>query len=510
MAPETDAYRIFISYRRQDTASEAGRLHDALGSRFGEANVFMDVDAIEPGVDFKEAIEQAVAACDVLIALIGPDWLAAETEGGRRRLDHPDDVVRLEIEAALARGIRVIPALVENAESPSSDELPEGLTMLARRNAVELGEGARWRADVDRLIAALERMREANIQEPVSPGSTLEDEPDNRGSDKRQVRRKRLPLKVENRRAVLVALLIALAAGGIVAGILSTGDNGKPPPSGSTTLLRAVMAASAEVPPTVKNTSSGQADVTISGTNVCWEFKLSGVDNPDAAHIHLGGPSVSGPVAVSLTPYKSKGCTTTTAAVAKAIRAGPGAYYVNVHSAKYPDGAVRGQLGRSTHMATGLLVDIVPHTILKDCTPSKLPIGATDTRGCFPPANREPGRFYPDQIELSTFTSDAALQNAYRAATAAHDNGPGKCNGTSWSGERKWFHDPGPDTKYAGRRFCYFDGDVAVIVWTNETYSLLGVAREGGNSHGELFSWWSWWSHRIGECHEEGCMAMAK
>lgn len=104
---------IFVSYRRQETSHLAGRLYDRLADRFGENQVFIDVDTIEPGVDFTEEIFRAVASCIVLLAVIGPAWLTATDERGRRRLDDPDDIVRLEVEAALGRGVRVIPILVE-------------------------------------------------------------------------------------------------------------------------------------------------------------------------------------------------------------------------------------------------------------------------------------------------------------------------------------------------------------------------------------------------------------
>jgi hypothetical protein len=101
--PGAEAGRIFVSYRRQESKDFAGRLYDRLADQFGEGQVFIDVDAIEPGVDFAEAITRAVAACQVLLAVIGPNWLTITDERGRRRLDDPDDFVRLEIEAALAR-----------------------------------------------------------------------------------------------------------------------------------------------------------------------------------------------------------------------------------------------------------------------------------------------------------------------------------------------------------------------------------------------------------------------
>jgi len=115
---------IFVSYRRRESRDFAGRLYDRLADRFGEGQVFMDVDTIEPGVDFAEEISRAVAACQVLLAIIGPGWLTVTDKRGRRRLDDPDDIVRLEIEAALARDVRVIPILVEGAVMPGRPDLP--------------------------------------------------------------------------------------------------------------------------------------------------------------------------------------------------------------------------------------------------------------------------------------------------------------------------------------------------------------------------------------------------
>lgn len=152
--------RIFLSYRREDASGHAGRLYDALAEKFGDENVFIDIDTIRPGVDFGEAITRAVASCDAVIALIGREWLTATDAEGRRRLDVSDDFVRLELEAALERDVAVIPTFVQGSEPPRADQLPESLAPLARRQGAELRDVG-WRDDVRRLIARLEGERAA-------------------------------------------------------------------------------------------------------------------------------------------------------------------------------------------------------------------------------------------------------------------------------------------------------------------------------------------------------------
>jgi hypothetical protein len=149
--------RVFISYRREDTAGYAGRLYDALTSRLDVADVFMDVGDIEPGVDFAVAIAAAVESCDVMLALIGSRWATAVTPQGRRRLEESDDYVVAEIGAALDRDVRVIPVLIENTPMPTVDALPERLRGLARRNAIELSTVS-WRTDVEALVDVLHRL----------------------------------------------------------------------------------------------------------------------------------------------------------------------------------------------------------------------------------------------------------------------------------------------------------------------------------------------------------------
>src|SRR5215470_14277828 len=132
------AGKIFINYRRDDSIGTAGRLNDRLAQTFGRNNLFMDVDNIPAGVDFAEYLQNQVAACDVFLAIIGPNWLDSKDDDGRRRFDNPDDYVAIEIAAALARKIRVIPVLVDGARTPQADKLPDSVKPLVRRNAVEI------------------------------------------------------------------------------------------------------------------------------------------------------------------------------------------------------------------------------------------------------------------------------------------------------------------------------------------------------------------------------------
>jgi hypothetical protein len=129
--------KIFISYRRGDDPGFALALFGRLEQSFPTERLFMDVEGgIKAGDDFVRVLEEQVSACDVLLALIGPKWLTAMDEMGRRRLDNPQDFVRIEIESALRLGKRVIPVLVHKAEMPRADALPEPLKPLAQRNAV--------------------------------------------------------------------------------------------------------------------------------------------------------------------------------------------------------------------------------------------------------------------------------------------------------------------------------------------------------------------------------------
>lgn len=164
--------RIFVCYRREDSPGHTGRLYDHLISYFGQETVFRDIEAIEPGADFVQAVEAAIGSSDVLLAVIGPQWLDARDKQGRRRLENPKDFVRLELATALARGLRVVPVLVDNASMPAEEELPPDLAPLARRNALELSD-SRFPSDVEHLAHALEaalgRRPEQQARVPLQP-----------------------------------------------------------------------------------------------------------------------------------------------------------------------------------------------------------------------------------------------------------------------------------------------------------------------------------------------------
>jgi ABC-type amino acid transport substrate-binding protein len=170
MAASTPAAtgRIFISYRRDDTDFPAGWLYERLAGHFGADQVFKDVDSIELGDDFVQVITTAVGSCDVLLAVIGDRWLTIADKQGRRRLDNTDDFVRLEIQAALEREIRVIPILIDEAKMPRAEELPDSMAGLARRQALELSP-SRFDADTGRLLAVLDRTF-AEVQEETLAG----------------------------------------------------------------------------------------------------------------------------------------------------------------------------------------------------------------------------------------------------------------------------------------------------------------------------------------------------
>lgn len=148
---------VLISYRRSDSADAAGRIYDSLVEAFGEEVIFKDVDSIPLGVDFKQYLDRKVGESSVFLAIIGDDWLEAVDEQGRRRLDDPDDFVRIEVESALARNIPVIPLLVRGAKMPGQESLPPSLGQLVHKNGIPVRADPDFHNDMQRLISGLEK-----------------------------------------------------------------------------------------------------------------------------------------------------------------------------------------------------------------------------------------------------------------------------------------------------------------------------------------------------------------
>jgi hypothetical protein len=161
--------RIFLSYRRQDAPYVAAALKDRLETHFGAESVFIDVDNMPIGVDFRRHIESAVGQCDAMLVLIGGGWLTVAKEGVKNRLFEPRDYVRMEIEAALGREIPVVPVLAEEAEMPAAEEMPESIQDLIYHNAAEIRAGRDFKTDLDRLVDGLAKLLAPPPAVPTPP-----------------------------------------------------------------------------------------------------------------------------------------------------------------------------------------------------------------------------------------------------------------------------------------------------------------------------------------------------
>jgi hypothetical protein len=156
--------RIFVSYRRADSITITGRIYDRLVDAFGEQYIFKDVDDIPVGVDFRAVLNREVSSADVLLVIIGKEWVSTKDDNGRRRLDDANDFVRIEVEHGLSRkAMLVIPVLVNGAGVPSAADLPPSLHELAFRNAAVIRDDPDFRRDMTRLIEQINRYVE---QEP--------------------------------------------------------------------------------------------------------------------------------------------------------------------------------------------------------------------------------------------------------------------------------------------------------------------------------------------------------
>lgn len=152
--------KIIISYRRSDSDAIAGRIRDRLAAHYGERSIFMDIDNIPFGADFREHIQNAIVQNDLLLAVVGPQWVG-QSEGGRRRIGEELDLVRIEVETAMKQGIPVVPVLVNGATMPRPEELPEALRDFSFRNAATVDSGRDFHQHLDRLIRSLDKLVKA-------------------------------------------------------------------------------------------------------------------------------------------------------------------------------------------------------------------------------------------------------------------------------------------------------------------------------------------------------------
>jgi hypothetical protein len=207
----TPTPRIFISYRRDDSQADTGRIYDRLVARLPPGCVFRDVDSIPAGEDFRQVLTDAVGGCDIVLVVIGPRWLTARGPNGRR-LDDPADFVRIEVEAALRLGVRVVPVLVGNAAMPGAAELPPALEQLSFRNARVVRPDPDFHSDMTRLL------RELVGDEPPpapAPKKGLYDD-EERASQKRAAQRNQRDKRGIQPRHYVVFTLVMLA--GVFAG----------------------------------------------------------------------------------------------------------------------------------------------------------------------------------------------------------------------------------------------------------------------------------------------------
>jgi eukaryotic-like serine/threonine-protein kinase len=171
MPVESRLPSIFISYRRSDTPDAVGRIYDRLVSEFGKARVFKDVDSIPLGQDFRGHLNEVVGGCAAVLAIIGPRWTDARNNAGQRRLEDADDFVRIELEAALARNIPVVPVLVGHASMPATTDLTGSLASMVFRQSIEVRPDPDFHNDATRLVSALRMMLDPNApQLESSPG----------------------------------------------------------------------------------------------------------------------------------------------------------------------------------------------------------------------------------------------------------------------------------------------------------------------------------------------------
>jgi hypothetical protein len=162
-----------LSYRREDSKWIAGRIFDRLENHYGKGNVFMDIDTIPVGLDFRDHLQQSLQRCDILLAIVGPRWLGTDDEHGHHAIWEEDDWVRIEIESALAKNIPVVPVLIDRLRMPKASELPESLRNFAFRQAAEVDSGVDFRSHMERLIRSMDQ----HLQLRLAPSRSPSEEP---------------------------------------------------------------------------------------------------------------------------------------------------------------------------------------------------------------------------------------------------------------------------------------------------------------------------------------------
>jgi len=494
--------RVFISYRREDTSGQAGRLYDALADKLGAENVFMDVDTIDIGVEFKHAIEAAVSSCDVLFVMIGPRWLTAADTRGERRLSRADDYVRLEVETALGRNIRVVPALVAGAAMPVADDLPGTLAALTLRNAVEMADGPRWQYDVSRLMNLLERIRagesHAEAAPPIDMAALAGDVPAGSATQASaadaDTERDAARLKAETIRAQLAS---APARSNPPAGTGHAGG-GPPPPGGG----------------------GGHWQGDGSGGR-----KSGGLSDAPKWLLALAGLGVVAILALALFGAYQLGNDRSGSSSASSQPAGPGTV---AGSPTTPTAATNStDVPASADADQSKLWLAIPKPIRRGSCKfaDSEHAGGVATINC----DYHDPKHGRTLVHLDRFVDFAHLQVIYKlhgpGSVAAHGGAPdpqlkkatGGCNRTLWRGEGPWSHEAGGGVMgpVSGRYSCYqADGqcdlvakmnltDVngstcSVIVWTDLAANMFVKAEQQTSVHAGIASFYDFWHHQFG------------
>ena len=213
--------KIFISYRREDSSYIANMLADRLEDRFGQGSVFLDVDSIPFGVDFREYINNEVSQCDVLLAIIGDTWLNDGDNNQNRKIDDPTDFVRLEIEYALKRNIPVVPVLVGKALMPLERELPDSIKALAFRNAAELRSGRDLRYHIDALLEGLRiAVKDKKTPDPGNRQSKPSDVFETKGNTTEGKNKRSIQEKPSSKINPLLGVLYVIIVWGVILSVI--------------------------------------------------------------------------------------------------------------------------------------------------------------------------------------------------------------------------------------------------------------------------------------------------